>query len=170
MTIVILVILDLIIKGIIFFYLMDTKIILIEGWFGILPHINREQLSLFNLEFNLGVSTTALIVLNAVILIALLLVYYRIKQLGYMNRHIKMILTLLVSASICSIIDKISLGGSLDYILIKNWIIDLKDAYLFSAVIYLIVYLLANLSFDKNENYNDIKILKEFFGLYKKSN
>ena len=144
---------------------MDTKITLIDGWLGFLPHINRDQLSMFNLEFNLDVSTTTLIVLNAVILIALLLIYYRIKKLSYMNRHIKMILLLFISASVCSIIDKIALGGSLDYILIKTWIIDIKDIYLFGALIYLLMYSLTNLSFDESEKYKDIQIIKEFLGM-----
>ena len=82
-----------------------------------------------------------------------------------MNRHIKMILLLFISASVCSIIDKIALGGSLDYILIKTWIIDIKAIYLFGALIYLLMYSLTNLSFDESEKYKDIQIIKEFLGM-----
>ncbi len=37
---------------------------------------------------------------------------------------------LLIVAAICSTIDRLFWGGSLDYILIANYIIDLKDIYL----------------------------------------
>lgn len=164
--IILLVILDYIIKGLIYFNFMDIKIKFFGDWLGFVPLINKKQMSMFNLEFDMAISTPVLIGINLAIFLGLLAVYFRSIKLNLMNVHVKIILALFISGNICSLFDKVVLGGSLDYILIKKWIIDFKDIYLFAAVIYLIVYLLMTGNLTKN---NDIQMLKDFFGMNKKS-
>lgn len=43
---------------------------------------------------------------------------------------------LLLAGTVCSLLDKVFWSGSLDYLFFLNlWIIDLKDIYLFGAVV-----------------------------------
>ena len=135
---------DLFTKVIIFFNFMDINFSILNGNFGFNPFINREQISIFNSLFNLGVSTNGLIIINVVVLVLLCLLYARIKAVFGTDKHIAVIFVLFISAVICSIIDKLLLGGSLDYLLMIRWICDLKDIYLFSGYIYLVVYIIKN--------------------------
>lgn len=66
---------DLFTKVIIFFNFMDLNFSILNGNFGFNPFINREQISIFNSLFNLGVSTNGLIIINVVVLVLLCLLY-----------------------------------------------------------------------------------------------
>lgn len=135
---------DLFTKVIIFFNFMDINFSILNGNFGFNPFINRDQISIFNSLFNLGVSTNGLIIINVVILILLCLLYVRIKAVFRTNKHVAVIFVLFISTTICSIVDQLLLGGSLDYLLMIRWICDLKDIYLFSGYIYLVIYIIKN--------------------------
>lgn len=69
-----------------------------------------------------------------------------------------------ISASICSLVDKIMLGGSLDYILVNGTVFDLKDVYLSIACVYMIVYAIKNSSSSRSLK-DDIMLLKKILGL-----
>ena len=135
---------DLFTKVIIFFNFMDLNFTILNDNFGFNPFINREQISIFNSLFNLGVSTNGLIIINVVVLVLLCLLYARIKAVFGTNKHVAVIFVLFISTAICSIVDQLLLGGSLDYLLMIRWICDLKDIYLFSGYIYLVVYIIKN--------------------------
>lgn len=133
---------DLFTKVIIFFNFMDLNFSILNGNFGFNPFINREQISIFNSLFNLGVSTNGLIIINVVVLVLLCLLYAWMKAVFGTDKHVVAIFVLFISAVICSIVDKLLLDGSLDYLLMIRWICDLKDIYLFSGYIYLVVYVI----------------------------
>jgi len=162
--ILILVLLDVFIKGFVYFKFLDVDIKFLNGWIGFAPMINRKQASIFNLGLDMGIGTLALIFINMAFLIGLGFIYHRLLKLGILNAHIKVFISLFISGSICSIIDKLVLGGSLDYILIKKFVCDLKDIYLFMALIYLITYILKTGSLTKT---NDIQLIKKILGINK---
>ncbi|HEY9060742.1 MAG TPA: signal peptidase II [Pseudobacteroides sp.] len=149
--ILILVIIDLLIKTIVYFNFMDTHIKFFGGWMGIVPTINREQSSMLYSETSIGIETTTVLI-NILILTALFFIYYRFVKTGYMNLHIKVIIAMFISGSICLLIDKVVLGGSLDYVFIKNWVFDLNDMYLYASLFYMIIYLLKSGNFPKKGN------------------
>ncbi|AEV69882.1 signal peptidase II [Acetivibrio clariflavus] len=155
---------DLIIKYVIYNNFMDTKILLFNRFVGFLPLINKTQMSFLNKELGMGVSNSVLIVINFLLLLILIFLYYRFYKLGYLNFHTKLILALFISASICSITDKIVLGGSLDYILLNKTVCDLKDIYLIIANVYVFVYMIKNISFSSSIK-DDLLLLKKILGL-----
>ncbi|MEN2775858.1 signal peptidase II [Acetivibrio clariflavus] len=159
--VILLVAIDLIIKYIIYMNFMKTKIKLFNGFFGFLPLINRSQMSIFNKELGMGLSNSFLLIINLLILIILIFLYYRFYKLKFLNLHTKLILIMFISAAICSIIDKIVLGGSLDYILLNKTVFDLKDIYLSIAYVYGIIYAIKNSSKSSSIK-DDVIILKKY--------
>jgi len=143
---------------------MDTKMALFNGFVGFHPLINKTQMSFFNRELGMGLSTSVLLVINFLLLLILIFLYYRFYKLGFFNFHTKLILLMFISAAICSIIDKIVLGGSLDYILLNKTVFDLKDIYLLIAYVYAIIYGIKNFSFSSSLK-EDLLLLKKILGL-----
>lgn len=129
-----LVIIDIMIKIVIENFFGETEF-LINNWIGFKPYLNTTQLSIFNNELDLGVSTGTLIVLNIIFIPVILLTFYRANKDNEYGDFMDISEALILAAAICSLIDKIFWGGSLDYIyLLNRWIVDLKDIYLFGAV------------------------------------
>ena len=143
---------------------MDVRIQLFNGFIGFLPLINREDMSIFNKELGMGLSKSVLIIINFSALIILIFLHYRFYKLGFLNFHSKSIYIMFISASICSLVDKIMLGGSLDYILVNGTVFDLKDVYLSIACVYMIVYAIKNSSSSRSLK-DDIMLLKKILGL-----
>lgn len=162
--IIALVFLDILIKGVVYFCFLDVDVKFLNGWIGFAPMINREQASIFNLAFNMGIRTQILVLVNIAFLVCLGFIYRRLFKLGLLNTHIRVFMSLFISGMFCSIVDKLILGGSLDYILIKKFVCDLKDIYLLVGLIYLIVYMLKTGSLTGT---NDIQLIKKFFGMDK---
>ena len=67
-VVAILVAIEMVIKIIIDVFFMEKKLIFFEQ-FGFKPHLNTTQLSMFNNELDMGVSTAALIVLNIALIL-----------------------------------------------------------------------------------------------------
>ena len=124
-----LILFDVIIKIIIYLNFMDVNVLFINDVLEFKPFINTKQMSVFNAELGMEISTFILIVINLIMLIVAMFFYYRIKKLNITtNKTVMDALIMFISAGTCSIIDKIVLGGSLDYIQIVNWICDLKES------------------------------------------
>lgn len=134
---------DLIIKAFIYFNLMHIHIRFFDERVGFTPMINTEQLSLFNNELNLGLQLQTLIVLNIVILIGLPFIYLFMKKREYTNCHFENAFLMITAGTFCSLIDKIVLGGSLDYILLSGHIHDLKDFYLYLSLVFICNYMVS---------------------------
>lgn len=102
---------------------------------GFRAYLNKTQLSIFNNELGLNISTGILIILNVILLILLEYSIRILKAQGAYNTLCKTGLLLLEAGAICSLTDKIFWQGSLDYIIVLFKIVDLKDIYLFAGAI-----------------------------------
>lgn len=135
LTVGILIIIDMLIKLIIDSYFMEYEFI-VNNLIGFKPYLNLTQLSIFNNELSLGVSTGALIVLNIMLIPAIPLAFRWVIKGNELDDSINISEDLLLAGAVCSLLDKIFWGGSLDYIyLLNRWIIDLKDIYLSGAIV-----------------------------------
>ena len=142
---------------------------IIPGFLAFDPIINTEG-SWLNARFGAGVGFNTLIVLNFLSILLFFAVYKfylsRNKKLFWVDMSFLFVLC----GALCSLIDKIFYGGSLDYIGISNlFIADLKDIYinigLFSLV--LLLYKIDYFKEDESSLKQDIKILKDFISYIK---
>lgn len=112
----------------------------ITSWLGLHPHLNTDQMSILNNEFNLNVDHRILIIIEIVLFIALAFFYLYIERKYPSIQLVNGISIILLMAGIlCSLMDLVFWGGSLDYILLFSKIIDLKDVYLFVGGIMFLV-------------------------------
>lgn len=141
MVILLLVFLDEFIKLIIYKFLYNVEFtILNNNMLGFKVLLNSEHSSVFNSTFlNLNVSTLTLILLNIFICLFLISLFKYFKYINVKNNAVYISLILFLSGCICSTIDRIVLGGSLDYLILLGYIIDLKDVYLFLGSIIAII-------------------------------
>lgn len=146
LLIIILVTLDLFSKVLINALFMDVTFSLFNGALKFSPYLNTHSMSLFNgLVLDLDLSLKSLILMNIVLLILLLPIYFYLKSINFKDIFLSAILILLASGTIASTIDRLLWGGSLDFILISNYIIDFKDIYLFTSIFIAIIYILKSL-------------------------
>lgn len=92
-------------------------------------------MSIFNHDFNLNLSIGILIFINLVILLFLVTYYLYILEFNALNSKIRACMFITIAGAICSLLDKIFWGGSLDFIVFFGYIIDLKDIYLYTGVL-----------------------------------
>ena len=137
---IVLIMIEQLIKCIIYFNFMHNEIVFFDNKIGFKPYINKDQLSIFNNELDLKLNLITLILINIVALVLLFITYKYVKNKEYTNRYFKNSFYLLAIGAVCSIIDKVTLGGSLDYILFLGHIHDLKDIYLYLGVIFIFIY------------------------------
>ena len=91
------------------------------------PSLNTSY-SWFNSLFNLGIGLLSHIAVNIIILFISILLFDFIRQKQKGNKIINLLSILLFSGAVCSLIDRIFWGGSLDYIYLKGlFTFDLKD-------------------------------------------
>lgn len=117
-------------------------------------------MSIYNLHFNLGLNLSILIAINIISLIIVFFVYFRLKNRNFLNKGVNRILVFIIAGNICSLIDKLTLGGSLDYILFGGYIHDLKDIYLYLAIIFICKEMALNYNF-KSSTKDDIEFIKK---------
>lgn len=157
LLVVLLVSVDLASKIIINALFMDVNFSLLNGLVYFNPFLNTDSMSLFNgLLFDFNLSLGSLILFNLVLLILMIPIYVYLKNIEFKNKFLYVILVLLVSGSVASTIDRLVWGGSLDFILISNYIIDFKDIYLFLSIIVAIIYMFKTLLhtvFKRKKNY-----------------
>lgn len=92
-----------------------------------------------------------LIIGNSAFFLLLLGIFFWEMKKSNTQRYVKVALITALSASICSLVDKVYWGGSLDYILVFSYIVDLKDLYIGIACIIAVVGTLKE-SCDKRKN------------------
>lgn len=101
--------------------------------------LNKQQMSIFNNELNLGLSNSILILINILSIVCVYFLFMWIeKEEGYI-RLFNMSYMFIQAGTISSLIDKCIFGGSLDYIRIGHNICDLKDFYLLISIMLVIV-------------------------------
>jgi signal peptidase II len=133
---------------------MENKKYFFDRRFGFVPYLNKDQLSIFNNEMNLNLSLFTLILINIASIIIIAYLYNYIKKREYTNSLFENAFIMLTAGVVCSFIDKITLGGSLDYILFFKHIHDLKDFYLYIGFILIIIYMITNLIHEKRSKGN----------------
>ncbi|MDO5518346.1 MAG: signal peptidase II [Clostridium sp.] len=152
--------LKLIIK--LFFFTKSFNIISNILWFN--PIINTKG-SWLNVRFNININFTILISINILALLLFTEIYRYYNSKNNKNIFADLSYLFIMIGSLCSLIDKIFYGGSLDFIAIGNlFIADFKDIYINLAIFMFILVIYNYDSTDKEniENKNDIENLKYF--------
>lgn len=160
-----LMVLDQGIKLIIKQFFFTKQFDIIHNFLSFNPMINTDG-SWINARFNFGINFDFLILVN------FLAVFIFIECYRYYlyNRHKDLFADIcfifILSGSLCSLIDKIFYGGSLDFIGISNlFIADIKDIYINLAIFFFILTMYFNEYWKDDTNTtlkDDIKSIKEF--------
>lgn len=157
-----------IIIGKFFFY---DKFDVIPNFLSFHPIINTDG-SWLNARFNFNVGFSLLIVINAIALLFFFEIYRYYKSKGNNSFWADMCFIFIFAGALCSLIDKIFYGGSLDFIGISNlFIADIKDIYINLGLLFFImsIYITGYLTSDDNSTLkDDIKSIKKFLQFMKK--
>lgn len=134
------------------------------------PIINTKG-SWLNARFNVGVGFIPLIIINTIALFLFLEIYRYYLSNKPKNFWVDSAFIFITVGALCSLIDKIFYGGSLDFIGISNlFIADIKDIYINIGLLFFImfIYKTGYLKEDETSFKDDIKSVKEFFRFVKK--
>lgn len=139
-----LIIVDQLIKIIIAGRYMNLSKDIIKGLVAFHPIINSHY-SWLNSLFRMGIGLTTHILFNILVILFTGLLYLYIKRKYPKDTFTFWLFTFLFAGLLCSLIDKLFWGGSLDYIWLKGlFIFDLKDVYLIVFEVLLIWAFLFN--------------------------
>lgn len=161
----ILILIDQLIKIIIFKNLMGKEINLLGNFLGFKPYLN-DKYSWINSLTDMGIGLVIHIAVVAVLLLFIFIIYDFIRRRYSINTYAYIMFMVLFAGSLCSLIDKVAWGGSLDYIWLKGFFIfDLKDVYvsIFEGMVIIL--------FIFNKEFRDMKmkvVAKEFILYFNK--
>lgn len=159
------IIIDQTIKIYIYINHMGKDQVIVRGILSFYPKFNRD-FSWINSLFQFGAGLVSHTIVAFIALLIVLISYDYMKTMKYMNKTIWLALILIISGSICSIIDKVAWGGSLDYIYLEGFFIfDLKDVYASAFAVLIILSLILN--YNKIKKIDDKKMLMDFVGFFK---
>lgn len=158
------------IKIIIKYFFFNNYFEVIAGFLSFNPIINTDG-SWLNARFGTNVSFTFLIALNICALFLFLEIYrYRISKSNH-DFWTDMCFLFTFSGGLCSLIDKIFYGGSLDFIGISNlFIADIKDLYINIGILFFVIAIYDSdyLISDENSSLkDDIECIKRFLRFVK---
>lgn len=160
-----LMIIDQGIKLLIKLFCFNTYIDIIPNLLSFNPIINTDG-SWLNARFGTGVSFPILIFLNIVALFLFVEVYRYYLYKGNKDFWSDMCFQFIFSGALCSLIDKVFYGGSLDFIGISNlFIADIKDIYINLGILFFVLTLLNTGYFSSHEDTTlkeDFQSLKYF--------
>lgn len=165
----ILMIFDQGIKLIIKFTCFDSFIEIIPKFLFFNPIINTHG-SWLNARFDLTANFPMLILLNAIFLFFLVEMYRYGKTKGHNNFWMDMGFVFILSGALCSLIDKMFYGGSLDFIGISNlFIADIKDLYINLGLLFFIMFIYKSdyLKEDDISFKDDLIAIKNFLAFIK---
>lgn len=166
---IILMLLDQGLKIIIKINFFHTYFEIIPNFLSFNPIINSQG-SWLNARFNINIGFSLLILINAISLILFIEIYRYLKFKLKKNFWIDMCFLFIFSGALCSFIDKVFYGGSLDFIGISNlFIADLKDIYINLGLLFFIMscYKTGFFSEDNTTLKDDINCIKDFFKFIK---
>ena len=162
--------LDQVVKLIINFYFFKRVFDIIPGILSFHPIINSDG-SWLNARFGASVSFPALIITNLIFVFLIIEVYRYFSSKSKISFLYDMTFIFLFCGALCSLIDKIFYGGSLDFIGISNlFIADIKDLYINLGLYFFMLgaYDSGYLTSKDNTSFNeDIKAIKVFFNFIK---
>ncbi|MCR1973907.1 signal peptidase II [Clostridium sporogenes] len=139
---------------------MGKEFYILGNILGFRPIINTKY-SYFNSFSNIGISLLTHIVLNIVILLLFIAIFDFIKERYTDHKIVYCLFVLGCAAAICSLIDKVFWGGSLDFISFKNFFIfDLKDVYI--SIFQIVAMLCVILNYKKLKSINEKTIYNDF--------
>lgn len=168
LLLVFLLFLDQGVKLIIKLFFFKKEFYIINNLLSFNPIINTKG-SWLNVRFNININFLTLIILNIIALFIFIEMYRYFNTKHEKNFYADLYYVFITVGSLCSLIDKIFYGGSLDFIGISNlFIADFKDMYINIAIFMLIIlsYISDNSKCKNNKNNtisNDIKEPKNFF-------
>lgn len=161
----ILMIIDQGIKMVIKLFFFNYYFSIFNGFLSFNPIINTDG-SWLNARFGTSVSFPILIMLNIIALIIFVELYRYYRSKGNKNIFSDLAMIFIIAGALCSLIDKIFYGGSLDFIGISNlFIADFKDMYINIGILFLIILLYSNGFFSIEEDTTlkeDFKAIKKF--------
>lgn len=129
-NLILLIIIDQITKVIIDRHYLDLEFNLIKGVIAFKPYLNIDY-SWINSLFKLEVGLMIHIIIGIVSLLIIIIIYDFLKYKKYNLLIIDFMFINLLAGAICSLIDKVFWGGSLDFIWLKGFFIfDIKDVYI----------------------------------------
>ena len=162
----ILMILDQGIKFIIHKWFFNDYFNIIGNFLTFQPIINTDG-SWLNVRFGTGLDFGFLIILNLIALIIFFECYRYYIHNGHKDFNADMCIVFIMAGALCSLIDKVFYGGSLDFIGISNlFIADFKDIYINLAILFFILCIYFN-DFWKDDSTStlkdDLASVKRFF-------
>lgn len=161
----VLMIIDQGIKIIIKFFYFHKYVSILDGFISFNPIINTDG-SWLNARFGTGVSFPLLILLNFIALFIFIEIYRYSKFNGIKDIYSDLSILFIFSGALCSLIDKVFYGGSLDFIGVGDlFIADIKDIYINLGIFFLLISLYYNGFFkdDDSSLKEDMNSLKRFF-------
>ncbi|MEG2511480.1 signal peptidase II [Clostridium sp.] len=162
----ILMLLDQGIKLIIKLFFFKDYADIFNGFLSFNPIINTDG-SWLNARFGAAVSFPALILLNVFALILFVELYRYSRFKGHKDIFGDLSFLFIICGALCSLIDKVFYGGSLDFIGISTlFVADIKDIYINLGILFLIVCLYDNGFFSTEEDTTlkeDLQSIKKFF-------
>ncbi len=151
-----------IIIGKFFFY---DRFEIIPDFLSFHPIINTHG-SWLNARFDFGVNFSFLIFINCIALILIIEIYRYHKFKGNKSFWSDMCLVFILCGALCSLIDKVFYGGSLDFIGISDlFIADIKDIYINIGLLFFVMTSYINGYFDDDTSTTlkeDIQGIKRF--------
>lgn len=160
-----LMLLDQGIKFIIHKWFFDKEFNIIGNFLSFQPIINTEG-SWLNVRFNVGLNFDFLIILNLIALVIFFECYRYYVSKGNKDFTADMCIVFILAGALCSLIDKIFYGGSLDFIGISNlFIADFKDIYINFAILFFLLCIYFNEYWKDDEETSlkdDFKAIKRF--------
>lgn len=126
-------------KIIIKLFFFDKYLEIIPKFLAFNPIINTQG-SWLNARFGLGIQFPILIIINILAIILFFELYRYYNHKGNKDFWSDMCFLFITSGALCSLIDKIFYGGSLDFIGISDlFIADIKDIYINLAILFFIM-------------------------------
>lgn len=152
-------------------FFFDVYFEIIPKFLSFDPIINTDG-SWLNARFNIGVSFSLLIFINVLALIVFLELYRYYISNGHKDFWGDLCFTFISAGALCSLVDKVFYGGSLDFIGISNlFIADIKDIYINIGILFFVMAIYKNgyLKDDSETSFkDDIESVKSFLKFARK--
>lgn len=157
-------------KLIIKLWFFEDRFDIIPNFLSFHPIINTQG-SWINARFEAGLSFGFLVVINAVALFIFTECYRYYLHKGNKDFFADLCYVFIMAGALCSLIDKVFYGGSLDFIGISNlFIADFKDIYINLAIFFFVLTIFFNDYWKEEEDTtlkDDIQSLKNFISFIK---